>query len=538
MTKGSSMLLPESRLYLHKTDSMKKIGIYILLLLSVILSGCSQDLGNYEYTELEDPGITGIEELSVLMFSHMRIEPRFSEDFDRAKYSFEWKVLEISGTQEPVIIGNSAVLDYDVTLGPGTYQLFFTVTDSESQIYWQKEAVLTVSSSTSEGWMVLCSDDGRARLDFISDVTGETIRDILASGDMPVLHGPRKIQWLSDKTDASSPYYLLTDEGATRLGKDDFEWKPEYDFSYEAAVQEKLLPHSIVSAGFGKVTVSQGKAYYCEVMGFDGLYGSAVNKNFRVSEYVGANVLATQVYAAVYLLYDIDSKRLMAFCPLLATNDLGAQETLMDMDSFADIADGMNPGNGVLGNSFDVWPEGYDCMYMENTRYDPGNARMGMTYVMLTDGSKCLLYGIQLGDLLCYADCTYVMGKGGFAELTGCKDILKEGNLFAFSSLKNYMYYASGSNVYRVDLSGSPVREELQFSLDGEKITCLKFNLYQNEENHHRSYDLIVASDRDGEGILRVYDGMTHDGDFRDVTPAVYDGFAEIRDVTYKERIY
>ncbi len=517
---------------------MKKIGIYISFLLSVMLAGCSPDLGNYEYTELEDPGISGIGDMSVLMFSHMRIEPMFAEDFDRTGCAFEWKVLDNSGTKEPEIIGNSAVLDYDVTLAPGSYRLFFTVTESDSEIYWQKEVSLTVSSSTSEGWMVLCSDDDRARLDFVSDVTGETIRDILASGDMPVLHGPRKIQWLSEKTDVSSPYYLLTDEGATRLGKDAFEWKPEYDFSYEAAVQEKLFPHSIVSAGFGKVTVSQGRAYYCEVMGFDGLYGSAVNKDFMVSEYVGANVLATQVYAAVYMLYDVDSKRLMAFCPLLATNDLGAQETLLDMDSFAGIADGMNPGNGVLGNSFDAWPEGYGCVYMENTRYDPGNAKMGMTYVMLTDGARCLLYGVQLGDLLCYADCTYVLGKGGYAELTGCRDIMKDGNLYAFSSLKNYMYYAVGSNVYRVNLSESPAREELQFTLPGERITCLKFNLYQNDENHQKSYDLIVGSSRDGEGVLRIYDGMAAEGDFRTVEPVVYDGFAEIKDVTYKERIY
>ena len=517
---------------------MRKLIIYITSTFLFLAISCSQDLGYYEYKELENPGISGITDISALMFDNIRIQPVFSESFRQESYDFEWKVLESSGLGEALVISNDPILDYDITLSPGNYILYFTVTEKASGIYWQNESSLIVNSSTSEGWMVLCSDQGRARLDFVSEVTKETIPDILASGDMPVLNGPRKIQWLSSMTDASSPYYLLTDEGATRLGRDAFEWKPEYDFAYEAAIPEKLTPHSIVPAGFGKVIVSNGKAHYCEIMGFDGLYGSAVNKGFTVSEYVGANVLATQIYAAVYLLYNKDAKKMMAYCPLLTTNDLGALNPLMDMDEFGQVAEGMNPGNGVLGNAFGAWPEGYDCLYMENTRYDPGNGKMGMTYAILNDGKGCYVYGVQLGDLLCYADCTYVLGKGGYCDMSSCKDIMKEGNLYAFSSLKNYMYYASGSKVYRVDLSKSPAKEELQFVLNGEDITCMKFNLYQNSENMRRSYDLIVASEKDGNGMFRVYDGMTTDGDFSNVTPETFTGFTEIVDVTYKERIY
>ena len=516
---------------------MRNIFTYILGL-ALLLTGCSYDKGNYDYKELDEPQVSGIEDVSVLAYSNLKIEPVFGEGLDLDKYDFEWKAVDNNGLVQPVVLGTDPVLDVEVPLTPGSYALFCTITEKSTGIFWRHEALLTVNSSTSEGWMVLCSDQGRTRLDFVSVVTNDTYRDILKSSGMPQWNGPRKIQWLSTMTDAASPFYLLTDEGATRLGKDAFEWKPEYDFSYEVAVQESVLPNSIVSAGFGKVVVSDGRAHYCEIMGFDGLYGSAVNKNFRASKYVGANVLATQVYVAVYLLYDIDNKKMMAFCPLLATNDLGGLDTLMDMDEFGEIAEGMNPGAGVLGNAFDSWPKGYDCLYMENTRYDPGNAKMGMTYVILTKDNTCLLYGVQLGDLLCYADCTYVLGKGGYADLSSCTDILKEGNLFAFSSLKNYMYYASGSKVYRVNLSESPLKAELQFTLSGENITMMKFNLYQNSDNMAKSYDLVVGSEKDGKGTLRIYDGRESDGDFRSVTPVVYDGFAQIVDATYKERIY
>ena len=509
------------------------------LIVCSVACACSQDKGNYDYIDLNEPHVSGIADMNVLTFSRLEISPVIEGgDFGADNYSFQWKVLDNVGQTDPVVIGEHRDLDYEVTLAPASYTLFFTITELATGLYWQHDCQLTVSSSTSEGWMVLCSDQGRARLDFVSSVTGVAARDVLKDNGMPQMNGPRRIQWLSDKTDAASPYYLLTDDGATRLGKDSFEWKPEYDFAYEVAVQDKLVPHSIVSSGFGKMVVSGDKAHYCEIMGIDGLYGSAVNKDFAVAPYVGANVLASQVYAAVYLLYDTDNKRMMAYCPLLATNDLGGLDPLATMDEMGQIAEGMAPGAGVLGNAFGAWPEGYDCLYMENTRYDPGNAKMGLTYVVLTDGENCYLYGVQMGDMLRYADCTYVLGKGYYGEITQCRDIIHADALYAFSSLKNYMYYAVGSKVYRVDLSMQDIKEELQFELPGERITCLKFNLYQQGGNMARSYDLIVATEKNGEGVLRVYEGRESDGDFRNVEPEVYTGFAEIKDVTYKERVY
>ena len=518
---------------------MRKIVHILLFAAALMVCACSQDQGNYNYIDLDEPAISGLEDQEVFTLSRLKLAPQIEGgEFSNQDYSFEWMVLDQNSSMEPVIISTERDLDYEVTLVPGAYSLYFTITQTSTGLYWRSEINLTVSSSMSEGWMVLCSDGGRARLDIVSATTGETMADVLKGNGMPQLNGPRKIQWLSDKTDAASPYYLLTDEGATRLGRDAFEWKPEYDFDYEVAVQEKLIPYSITSGGFGKVIVSGSDAHYCEVMGIDGLYGSAVNKGFAVAPFVGANVLATQVYAAVYLLFDTDNKRFMSYCPLLATNDLGNLNPIAGMDEMGQIAEGMAPGAGVVGNAFKEWPEGLDCVYMENTRYDPGNAKMGLTYALMKDGATCHLYGIQLGDILRYADCTYVLGKGYYGDLSGCRNILDPSALYAFSSLKSCMYYAVKGSVYKVNLSENSIKEELQFNLPGETITCLKFNLYQKSENMQKSYDLIVGSVKDGKGILRVYEGRESGGDFKKTEPKIYTGFAEIVDVTYKERVY
>ena len=237
---------------------------YIFCIASVVLLtlSCAQDEGNYVYRELDEPVITGLADAQVLTFERLRIEPDLG-DVAEGDYVYEWKAVDNNGTNEVTVIGTDRILDCEVTLAPGSYVLYFTATDPQTGMYWQESMNLTVSSSMSEGWMVLCSDQGRARLDIVSLVTGETYRDVLKDNGMPEYNGPRRIQWLSEKTDEASPYYLLTDDGATRLGKDDFSWKPEYDFQYEVASPDKLTPYSIVSSGFGQVVVSGTKVYDC-----------------------------------------------------------------------------------------------------------------------------------------------------------------------------------------------------------------------------------------------------------------------------------
>lgn len=519
-----------------------KYWIYLWTLSAIVSSAvsCSKDIGNYDYRELDGPVITGVAgNIEILTQERLSITPVITGGLSEDSYDYEWKVIGRNGENEVTVIGEERDLDYTVILSPDEYSLFYTLREKKTGIYWQVESVLKVSSSMSKGWMVLCSENGRTRLDFISEVTGMTYTDVLKDNSgMPAYDGPRRIHWQSAMSFADSPYYLFTDRGATRLGKDSFGWKEEYRMVYEMASMADIAPSMMVSAGFGKLIASGTDVYYSENMGIRGLYGSPVNRGFRAAPYIGANVSGEQ-YAAVYLLYDVDSKRFMAYCPLLEKNDLGGQETIAGMDEMGLIAEGLaeKGQESVVGNAFDRYPEGYDLVYMENTLYDPGNAYMGVTYSVLSDGNSRYVYGIQLGDMLRFSQCPYVLGKAYYGDISGCENITSEGILYAFSSLRNYMYYAVGDTVYGVDLNASPLRSEVQFRLAGETVTCLKFNLFKKSKDR-RSYNLTVGSVNGDEGILRVYEGYDSNGDFRNVRPEVYKGFAEIVDAAYKERTY
>ena len=77
--------------------AMKKY-IYALTAM-VLLASCSPDLGNYEYVDLAEPVITGLEDQSVLSFSRLILTPTVELKNDAANYSFEWKAVDNNGLQ-------------------------------------------------------------------------------------------------------------------------------------------------------------------------------------------------------------------------------------------------------------------------------------------------------------------------------------------------------------------------------------------------------------------------------------------------------
>ena len=108
--------------------------------------------------------------ISVLTHNRLQLTPDFGTSaLPDDRYEFEWKVINQDIENEvETVIGNTRNLDYEVALNADVYTLYFTVTEKDTGIYWQKNYTLTVSDTTSEGWMVLCSDEEGLSLIHIS----------------------------------------------------------------------------------------------------------------------------------------------------------------------------------------------------------------------------------------------------------------------------------------------------------------------------------------------------------------------------------
>ena len=120
---------------------MKNILKYIALSLLVICTGCSYDKGNYEYVELNEPAVSGIGDHSVLTYTRLNISPVFGEGFDKDAYYYEWCVLDNNSTSDQIILGTDASLDIEVSLAPGSYTLYYTLTEKSTGIFWRNHRV-------------------------------------------------------------------------------------------------------------------------------------------------------------------------------------------------------------------------------------------------------------------------------------------------------------------------------------------------------------------------------------------------------------
>lgn len=522
--------------------TLRRIIYFHLLnaILALFLIGCSPDLGNYDYTQLNDVGISMPGHFSTILQEPFDVVPQLKANgFNENDYVFDWTAYP-SGNGTPVLLSNKRDLHIMMTLPAGAYTLVYTVREKEGGFFYRSQAALQVSTPFSEGWLVLCDEDGRTRLDMYSLIKERLYTDILPK-ELHGLHEPLHLYYVNQRSVADSPFYLLTGDGTTRLSASDFAWKEEYRITYEmgAEADRDVKPACMAVNGPGKVIVDgDGGAYYCNNIMGDGLYNQKRKNSFKVASFVGCDLLASH-YVPVFLLYNESTRNFVVCAEMFANSDLLGVSTPSDV-SLRQIYSlyGFPYGNYGL---FSIPDRTYDLKWMENTTYDPLNMGIGTTYAIMQNASKTMLYGLALGDLLGvryekYGESvTNIISR----DLSGCIGI-REASHFAFSSLKNMMYYAVGGKVYRVNLSTESPVAELDIELPaGEEITCMKFYHCTQSVNRVRSHQLLVGSVNEvGEGILRVYDGWDTEGVFAGSLPLQeIHGLARIKDVIYREII-
>lgn len=519
----------------------KKDILYGLLwaLLPFLWQSCAGDKGNYDYLDLNDLSITFDDDYAVIARDPFSIHPVVeAKTFNADDYTYEWKAYDRTGQREPVVLGTSLNLDVDLNLTQGTYTLVLNITEKSTGVYYQKTATLKVDTSTSLGWLVLCSEGGRVRLDMVSHIKTEdnVYHDLLKGTDLENWQKP--YQLVCDPKMAE-PFYLVSGSGTTRLSNNEFQWNDSYLIGNEfgSGVFEGTA-RCLATRFPGKVLIDEaGRVYYCETLTGDGLFGSVRGNMFYVEPAVGYNAKGSP-FVPAFMMWDKNNRRFVVCAQEFNTIGL-ANNTDVAMSELAET------GFPTVNEELFAWParaDRMDFIWMENTRYDRNQDGNGMTYAVLGKDGQRFLYGIIFGDLYSFAEAKYgyTYEKAYYADLSACTDIA-QATQFAFSSLKAYMYYAVGGKVYRVNIGEEKPQAELQFELpDGEEITRLRFYLWEQEDPDNHTYDLIVASRKPetGEGVLRIYDGFSDEGDFKGAEPVErYGGFADIVDVIYRENI-
>lgn len=543
----------------------KNRWIYIGLI--ALFSACIEDNGNYDYQELAEITIENVpEQLEVLGYvDNIQVSPKIISSVEGeiqpgdANYTVQYRLgykgigsiggydYENSQSINFIDITPESGFDLDIpaNYSPTSYVCWMTVTDNRTNVVTSKQFYINVSSTTSEGWLVLCNEgEGeRARLDMISQLTSTriaTLHDIAAG--MPECHQATCMSFIpkmSDPGDVISIFthgddYMLDQEtlesdASQEFNMSNFSIQPDEtlfkEYAFAASSYDWLMKYRF---GFAE----SGNAYVL-VGGIAGeSYGLPINTTsagdpveFRVAPYAGYSWVRpwASSYAANALFYDIDNQRFMYFSG--GTNFASEYLCLFPIED--------------SDTSLFSFTTGKDMVYME------GTSRNGLVCAILQDASgNRSLYGIN------------VSGSRPVSELyidrIDAPDF-NQATQFAFYSRGPLMFYAVGNKVYLYNYATQTSREVTEVQLDAnEEITQIKFNLFRNalleslnkygdETFMNKQYQLIVASyDQSGEGNdngkVAFYNIEQVGLDYSITKDSEYDGFAKVVDVVYRER--
>lgn len=494
---------------------MKKINIYISILLLFLLSSCLKDKGNYDYQNINEIKITGLNTTynGRQNVDTIRITPAIEmtqEVTEGGRLLYFWVAKK--GTNVVDTVGRERNLNYAVKLAPDNYTLELRLLDQKTNVTWTTKTNLNIGTAFSRGWLLAGDNEqGNADLDMIAMV-GDTsiIKGILTNSGLPTLKGGLNAwhssgeaayikMWVSTK---SGSYYLdrisMKGKEADRFGK--------FVYTTEAIDKDKLNP--IV---FGPQTVN--------INGSVGGYGA----NWRKAVITDNGTIFTSYVISNADYYGnpinrVDNKMWPATPSLLYS--LGNMESLVWYDkanerflnypSFTGA-----PSSSVLADKEEdpfPWNQskvGRTFVYGENTRNTDGGSNDGNSFAVLKDNAgKHFIYKF-------YAKGATPAKRNAY-EIKSIATDIDKADFFAFSSRRTVMFYSVKNKLYAYDYNlGNERIYSFPEEITGAEITMLKFDT-QIDAGTNSLY--IATYDAATKGTLQRFD-VGVNPNFVDITP-------------------
>nr|WP_315151121.1 PKD-like family lipoprotein [uncultured Flavobacterium sp.] len=221
-----------------------------LVMLFFLAYGCVSDEGNYNYEEINELEVTGIEkEYTAYSGDNFKIIPSIDPTLDDGanpdRYEYKWVAVNPLklAIEARTTIATTKNYDAVLKLPPAKYNLYYFIKDKVTGVNWQQPVItLNVVSSIYQGWMVIGDVDGKARLDMVSIIPGvaqpRIINDVLeTSGSALKLSGKAvDVECFSTPLPGTviyGIYVTASESGTARLEPDSFAWSQSQNIAYE-----------------------------------------------------------------------------------------------------------------------------------------------------------------------------------------------------------------------------------------------------------------------------------------------------------------
>ena len=506
-----------------------KILLFFALTWFTVLS-CYDDKGNYDYKEVNELNISGIDDKvyyeRIAFVDTLKLTPEIQSPWygnNTERYEFTWKLIPSSANTDKdgdtisYVISKEKNLILPVTQKAGDYRGFYLVKDKENGISWYRNFYLRVKTLTSEGWMVLCDNEGESRLDIIFN---QTENDDIIAHDL----------WKDQEFSTGKPYSLLfsymlqgsarlliCENGTYNMDVDDLHVGEENNLKWwfgsqpdKVEVRGSGASQFANKANYWIIVDKAGDAYAYNTDVVGSVFEFPINlvdgkTPFKAAPFVGETF--AWYWGCSSMLYDATHKQFLEII------DGGVYPSVMKFS----------------GTQLFSAQTGRDMVHLESTKN-------GYNYAILKDPSsgKYYFYGIIMNS-----------GKNTqeyYGEVKG--DNLGQVQKFACHHMYPYLFYLANNKIYQFDMAHPDNKAKEVLSLPGETIQVIKFTPivawapYQEWERN-RNHQLLVATnvdgkDPDGCGIVRMYDVPNLMGTL--VKKKEHKGLGKIVDVTYRER--
>lgn len=476
--------------------------ILITIVISFVLYSCFSDLGNYDYKEINEVSISEIKNNEWYeLFTYtdtLKINPKITSSLYKGgeePYKYTWKLVKFNteikdNKRDDNIISNTKDLNYKLSLPAGNYNGFFFVEDTISGLVTKFDFFVRLKTLVSDGWMILCDDKGRTRLDMVINVSENQdmiSRDILSDSDVKM---GKPINLFFNYILQGSTRLISTDNGSFLLNDEELQTSEALNIRWRFGE----IPERVVVIGsdiatrrsnrIETIVTSDNDLYVRNPRTVGSIFEFPINydkygKRFDVSPYFGHG---DRAWGMSVILYDNTNKRFMEL-----PDDRNFKPQLLQ---FA--------GGDVEFSA----KTGRDIMFMDWTKDD-------YTFAVLKDNKELFyIYGIETGGSSKNYRRYYMTLKREENDI-----IVK----FAFHPIFRYLFYATDKgDIYQYDMTRPQFTSKKVLSFPEEEISVLKFEkllgwIAYKPWEIQRQNQLIVGTnilteDASKSGIMRMYE--------------------------------
>lgn len=535
--------------------------IPVVLILVVVLPGCYQDMGNYDYEALPGQVIITADSYStdytkVLGQDTLRIEPVISYEGDEADLSYEWEIWQPSPVSDYVPIYEGKNLEYkcgpdDYITGPGSYDIRLTVSNAalttddknpDANQTYSEIINLEVVMNNYVGLMVLHGDGTQSDVGLIEDdiflaEASQTITTMVTPEFYSSNNQNQKISGVgrqvakhgyvstasSGSTFGSSDILILTENGEAM--RTDYRTMEKMPADYKALI---LAPETAPGnpqfyhqrgLGGGSGLVDNGKVFY-----------SAASDYFRGAMYSSDFDYLAAPYLCIVINRGLSGGTNMG---VVAFDNL-SKSFIYSEFNFSELLYKF-PDSAVSGVNLEPSNMQADLIYMELSGHG-GDARA----VMEDDatGEKYL----AVFDFYASEKTNISVGRYSMESLPN----IDNAKYYAFGRGVNVSYYATSNEIYQYLYEGGNTANSKYTFPGGEEITTMEIIKHEsNAEYTYYQYSnrMLVIGTKDAQNNGKVYafiiDQVTGDLTLSETYDGTENGgihFGEIYDFGYKSQ--